>query len=241
MRKPRTSYNLIILFFSILLGFFASGLLRTKITTQVPFPIQSIQESKIELDRLRTETEDINKLILDKEDQYDKLSSLSSEEARELLLDELEKLQMTSGYKSVEGPGITIVMEDNNSEGAFGEDFDIDVIHDADVLRIINDLKVAGAEAISVNGQRILPTSEIKCGGPIIRVNGKSLATPFVIKAIGDPKVLNASVKAPNTYAYGLKHIDQIEIETKMEEKVVIDAYGGRFSYKYSRPLKEGE
>ncbi len=66
-------------------------------------------------------------------------------------------------------------MEDNLSESAFGQEYDLDLIHDIDVLRIINDLRGAGAEAIDINGQRVLAISEIKCGGPIIRVNGRSV------------------------------------------------------------------
>ena len=124
---------------------------------------------------------------------------------------------MVAGFENVKGPGIIVKMEDNMAEEAFGQEYDLDIIHDVDVLRIINDLRDAGAEAISINGQRVLSISEIKCGGPIIRINGRSVGTPFYIKAIGDPKLLNAAINAPNTYGYALKTIDQINIETTMK------------------------
>jgi len=106
---------------------------------------------------------------------------------------------------------------------------------------IINDLRAAGAEAISINNQRVLSTSEIKCGGPIIRINGRSVGSPFYIKAIGDPKLLSAAINAPNTYGYALKTIDQIVIETTVEDNIVIPAYNGDFDFKYAKPVKEGD
>ena len=56
------------------------------------------------------------------------------------------------------------------------------------MLRIVNELRAAGAEAISINDQRLIGTSEIRCSGPTITVNGKIFAPPFIIKAIGDTK-----------------------------------------------------
>ena len=74
----------------------------------------------------------------------------------DILQSELNKHKIIAGFKEVQGPGIIIKMEDNMSEEAFGQEYDLDLIHDADVLRIINDLRSAGAEAISINNQRNL-------------------------------------------------------------------------------------
>jgi uncharacterized protein YlxW (UPF0749 family) len=159
----------------------------------------------------------------------------------DLLNDELDRTKLIAGFVSVKGPGIIVKMADNMSEEAAGQELDLDIIHDADVLRIINDLKEAGAEAISINGQRVLSISEIKCGGPIIRINGKSVGTPIYIKAIGDPKLLNAAINAPNTYGYALKNIDQLVIETQVSDEIVIPAYIGSIEFKYAKPIEEGD
>jgi uncharacterized protein YlxW (UPF0749 family) len=65
------------------------------------------------------------------------------------------------------------------------------IVHDSDMLHVINELRGAGAEAIAINGTRIMATSRISCGGPTINV-GKSerFTPPFVIHAIGDPDAL---------------------------------------------------
>lgn len=58
------------------------------------------------------------------------------------------------------------------------------LVHDEDILKVVNELRAAGAEAISINGQRLIANSEIICSGPTIRVNRRPLAPPFVIKAL---------------------------------------------------------
>ncbi|QQY80542.1 uncharacterized protein YlxW (UPF0749 family) [Keratinibaculum paraultunense] len=239
VKKP----SIIILIFSIFLGMFMAGQFKQNTPTIAPVTLRSIQTTKDNIDTLNKEIEDLNALLKEKEEQLNVLESIASgdENIIDVLNDELEKYKNLAGFEEVEGPGVIITMQDNMAEGPFGENFNSDVIHDIDVLRIINDLRCAEAEAISVNGQRILSMSEIKCGGPIIRVNGKSLGTPFVIKAIGNPKLLSAAINAPNTYAYALKHIDQIYIELTTEDNIRIPAYNGKFNFKYAKPLKEGD
>ena len=62
------------------------------------------------------------------------------------------------------------------------------IIHDEDLLRVLNELCAAGAEAISINDQRIVATTEVRCAGPTVSVNNVRSAPPYVIKAIGNPK-----------------------------------------------------
>ena len=238
-KKP----NFIILIFSVLLGVFMAGQFKQNIPSFAPVTLRSIQITKNDINIINKEIEDLNKMIEGKEEQLEILESISSgdENIIDILISELEKNKTVSGFQKVEGSGIIIEMQDNMAEGAFGEEYNLDLVHDIDVLRIINDLRGAGAEAISINGQRVLSITEIKCGGPIIRVNGKSLAAPFFIKAVGDPKLLNAAINAPNTYSYALKNIDQLNIETTMEDNIEIPAYNGRFNFKYAKPLEEGD
>ena len=68
------------------------------------------------------------------------------------------------------------------------------IIHYENLLYLVNDLRNAGAEGISINGQRIVVSSEIRCVGNVILVNTTRLAPPFEISAIGDPKALELSL-----------------------------------------------
>lgn len=238
-QKPK----FIILIFSIILGIFMAGQFKQNIPNFAPVTLRSIEMTKSEIEAVNREIEDLNSMTEDMKGQLETLENITNGEENiiDVLTSELEKNKAIAGFQEIEGPGIIIEMKDNMAEGAFGEEYNWDVIHDVDVLRIINDLKGAGAEGISVNGQRVLSMTEIKCGGPVIRVNGKSLAAPFVIKAIGDIKVLNAAINAPNTYGYALKNTDQLNISSRVEDNIVISAYNGRFNFRNAKPIKEGD
>ena len=154
-------------------------------------------------------------IIKQKEEELQILENILVDDRNieDILLEDLKYNMTISGRTTLEGPGIQIVMYDNMDTVIEGFDLNDYIIHDVDILNVINDLKIAGAEAISINDQRVISASEIKCGGPIIRINDRSIATPFVIKAIGDPKLLMASVNAPGTYGDTLRSVFAIGFE----------------------------
>jgi len=235
--------NLAVFSLSIILGIILAVQIKQKVPQMIPVTLKSIENTKNEINTLNKEIEELKVMIQDKEEKIRIYESIvdGDENIVDLLKDELNKNKAVAGFETVKGPGIIVRMEDNMDENAFGQSLDLDLIHDADVLRIINDLRVAGAEAISINEQRVLSISEIKCGGPVIRINGKSVGVPIYIKAIGDPQLLSAAINAPNTYGYALKTIDQIVIETSVEDEIIIPAYSGMFEFKYAKPVKEGD
>lgn len=238
-----TKSNLIIFVIFVLFGVVLGIQLKNKVPSLAPVTLNSIEMAKNEIDKINKEIEELKKMLKDMENkiQIYENSAKENRDIIDLLNEELNRTKLISGFVDVKGPGIIVKMADNMSEEAVGQEFNLDIIHDADVLRIINDLKEAGAEAISINGQRVLSVSEIKCGGPIIRINGKSVGTPIYIKAIGDPKLLNAAINAPNTYGYALKTIEQLVIETEISDEIVIPAYSGNIELKYAKPIEEGD
>ena len=109
-------------------------------------------------------------------------------------------------------------------------------MHDLDVLSVINELKNAGAEAISINDQRLTPNSGIVCGGNIIDINGEKVGAPFIIKAIGLPEQL-AALNRPGGYLAKLKEYS-IGVELKKSNKITIPKYTGTITYKYAKTIK---
>ena len=107
----------------------------------------------------------------------------------------LDELKFLSCTVPLEGEGVIIKMDDSLREKNSGENENLYVVHDDDILRVINELKAAGAEAISINGQRLTATSEIRCAGPTISVNNVRSSAPYEIKAIGEKKSLENSIK----------------------------------------------
>ena len=89
----------------------------------------------------------------------------------------------------------------------------------------VNDLKKAGAIAISINGERLLTLSKIKCSGSTIKVNDTTYGQPFIIKAIGDLNTLKASVISPQSYTNILQEVYGIYIKVEEENDIIINSF----------------
>jgi uncharacterized protein YlxW (UPF0749 family) len=116
---------------------------------------------------------------------------------------ELEFNRMLFGNIDVEGEGIQITLKDISNElFEYSGDEDVSqlLIHNYDITYVLNDLKSAGAEAISINGQRVTERTEVFCQGNFLRVNGVKLPTPFYINAIGNKEALEKYMMAEGHY-----------------------------------------
>lgn len=138
------------------------------------------------------------------------------------------------GMTEVTGPGVIVTLSDGKKEAnsVVLNASDL-IVHDTDVLSVINELKNAGAEAISINGQRIVPTTSISCGGNIIDINGEKVGAPFEIKAIGLPEQL-AALSRQGGYLEILKDAS-VGVELKKSNSITIPKYTGIITYKYTQ------
>ena len=144
------------------------------------------------------------------------------------------ELKFLSCTAPLEGEGIIIKLDDSLLEKKSGEDQNLYVVHDDDILRVINELKAAGAEALSINGQRLTATSEIRCAGPTISVNNVRSSAPYEIAAIGDKKSLENSVKMRGGVEETLK-VWGIQLSVEVKDKIFIPAYDGEIHRKYAK------
>jgi len=140
----------------------------------------------------------LNKQLKDLKAALANSSSLSKIQAGQLSA-QINELQLISGLVPVTGPGIVMSVSDNPdaAKNGAGDPFLPGIVHDFDLLQIVNELRSAKAEAISVNGHRITGYSPIRCVGPVIYVNWEPAAPPFVIRAIGDADTLEAALRMP--------------------------------------------
>lgn len=237
------SPKIIITIFSLVLGIFIAMQIKLNLETHSPITISSLQLAKGQIENTKKEIIELEKIEKNKQEELNVLENISKGDDNiiDILSLDLEKNKIYSGFSELEGPGIEITMYDNQEKRDWWFDINDDVIHDVDILNILNDLKIAGAEAISLNGERVMSTSEIKCGGPTIRINDRSSATPFVIKAIGDTKLLKAAVSASGTNGDILKNVYRKGFEVVSKDKVTISAYKGEIDFKYAKPLGEGD
>jgi uncharacterized protein YlxW (UPF0749 family) len=117
------------------------------------------------------------------------------------------------------------------SENAGQED--LFIIHDEDLLKVVNELRDAGAEAISINDERLLSTSEMRCAGSTVSVNNNRYAAPYIIKAIGSPENLEYALRMPGGVSDVLARWG-IELAIEQKDKLIIKAYTGVIQYKYA-------
>jgi len=204
--------------------------------------IQRAQELSTQLKAVTEERDMYKRELLELRNRIEEYESSASEISTltEAMKKELEKVRMHAGLLPGTGQGVVITMDDSNLPRQPGEDPNLFLIHDEDLLKVINELFAAGAEAVSVNGQRIIANSEIRCVGPTIIINSVKLAPPFIINAVGDPEILEAALKMRGGVIESLQ-VFGIQVSIKKQDKVDIPAYTGPIQFKYLKPVKAGE
>lgn len=124
---------------------------------------------------------------------YEKQFS-SNEEQYEQNRKDAELLRLLLGLSTGIGPGIKITLQDGDYKPNSTNPNEY-IVHESHIFKVLNELKIAGAEAISINGQRLKPNSYINCNGPVITVDGQQYPAPFVIEAVGNHDVLISSLE----------------------------------------------
>lgn len=189
---------------------------------------------KEKYDRKYEELENAEK-ELEKERQEATTEDNQSKEMEE----EITKANKLIGFSEVTGPGVILTLSDSklSANNSLIGDLNELLVHDMDVLSVINELKNAGAEAISINDQRLVSTSSITCGGNIITINGERVGAPFEIKAIGLPEQLAALSRAGgylsilNDYGIGT--------DLKKSDSITIAKYPGVINFEYARKVNK--
>jgi len=153
------------------------------------------------------------------------------------LQDELKNNSMAAGLYPVQGPGIRLTVNDNPRSLSSGENPNNVIVHDSDLLFLVNDLKASGAEAVSVNGERIVAMSEIRCAGTLILVNTNKIASPFVIDAIGNPDMLESGITIKGGWLETLKALG-FQTHLQKMENINIPAYSGRVKFSFAKPVQ---
>src|SRR5690554_1299075 len=160
--------------------------------------IQSEYEDAVEYSvKLRNEMDALKKTekeLQAKLQEYERASS-DSQHVMEDLTKEYSRNEKLLGYKEVKGAGVVVTLRDGIAkEGELEGSIDswLRIIHNEDMLKLLNELRLNGAEAISINGQRVTETSEVYCSWAFISINGQKLPAPFVVKAIGNKELLDA-------------------------------------------------
>lgn len=151
---------------------------------------------------------------------------------------DLQNMKMFAGLSEVEGPGVTVTLRDNtqtdNTIGAVPDD----VIHDQDVVMVVNELWAAGAEAISVNNHRVSSRTSFTCVGNTILVDNMHIASPVRVRAIGDPDLLIGALNTPGRVIATIKQSSPNMVQIEKVAKHQLPAYSGPTANRFASPVK---
>ena len=135
------------------------------------------------------------------------------------------------GLTEITGKGIIIELNDANDSEHTGNLNDY-LVHDLDLVEVVNELFNAGAEAVSINDQRIVFSTAINCSGNIVKVNDEKIGVPFKIKAIGLPEKLYGALDRPGGYLELMKD-DGVQVKMEKSDEITVPKYEGVYKTEY--------
>ena len=242
MKKTLKSSTFAIGVVALIMAFLVTLQIKSVLYNFANNPGGSMRTSELlaELETLRKKNAQLTELnnALQFDIQSFKNEASTNSDYSKTLVNQLKRAEIMAGLIEVEGEGIIVTVKDSTYTEIEG-DANNYLIHDSDLLAIVNELRGAGAEALCINNERIVSTTEIRCVGPTVSVNGTKISTPFIIKAIGDPVTLeNSLMMRGGVYdsltAWGLK------IEINKATDLVIPAYSGLINFEHATPVTEG-
>ncbi len=152
---------------------------------------------------------------------------------------DLERYKMGSGMVDVKGPGVIITVDDPiPTEENPGDGYSTIMSRYDLLLYLVNKLKDAGAEAVSINGQRIIAKTEISLAGDNVNINTVPTAPPYTIKAIGDPDTIEGTL----TIRFGIVEIMKsysLQVSIAKQDEIEIARYNGVLRYLYAKPVED--
>lgn len=205
-----------------------SDLARVQRTEELASQLEAAEQAR---DELAMEVEDL---------RQQQLSMAKAQSEFQDLAERLEAAQIHAGLLPMTGPGVVVTMNDSTRPVTAGENPNNFIIHDEDVLRVLNELRAAGAEAISINGQRVTHRSEIRCTGPVVTINGVRTTVPLIITAIGEPAQLDQALTMKGGVAESLQFWG-IQLSVKQEQSVRVPGYTGSLRLENARPATAEE
>ncbi|MBQ3145375.1 MAG: DUF881 domain-containing protein [Clostridia bacterium] len=204
-------------------------------TKSVGATLKDNSDLKNELLKRQGEYEAIYKELEEKEKKLEeiRLNASTKSEGDTKNEAEIKSNQILLGLTEISGQGFVIEL-DENREVSSDEVLNINgyLVHEEDLLYIVNELFNSGADAVSINDQRITNTTAILCDGNIIRINGKMVGVPITIKAIGYPERMEFALTRPGGYLQAMAD-DGVKVVHWKSESITIPKYEGVYTYEY--------
>jgi uncharacterized protein YlxW (UPF0749 family) len=180
---------------------------------------------------------DMRELRDDKADLEAEVQDAEVREARAVV----DGLEQPAGMEPVSGSGLVVTLDDAPRDRLDdpGVDPNLLVVHQQDIQAFVNALWAAGADAISLQGQRLISTTGIKCVGNTVVLEGVPYSPPYRIEAVGDVSAMQAGLQESRSVQIYNEYVDQYGLGLSVEEDVSLDipAYGGTPQLQWAEPI----
>lgn len=137
-------------------------------------------------------------------------------------------LALAVGLEEVTGPGVTVILDDAPASASSDNPDDL-VVHQQDLQAVVNALWAGGAEAISVQGERVIATTAIRCVGNVLLLGGRTYSPPYRVEAIGDVDDLLDAIESDEAIERYREYVTAFGLGWKVSEEddLVLSAYVG--------------
>ena len=232
MRRPRPT----LVVGCLVLGFIAVLVFRSRPASPESRVPRRYQLAAI-IERQRRTSADLQRQVEGLRQQIDELRThgAGQQQGSAALGAQLDGANVTAGLAAMRGPGLKVTLDDSSLDHTTTGNVNDLVIHSQDVQAVVNALWQAGAEAVAINGQRLVATSAVLCVGNTLLLNGSVHSPPYEVTALGASRGAfedDALVRRLHTDAstFGLR----FSVDT--DDRLRVPAYAGVATSKYARP-----
>lgn len=240
--RKHTNWDKSLIIACIILGILIALQFKTQKREGFPLNTRKAEELVKIINNLEKERNKLKadlSLTRDQIDLYEKNIS-QGKSSLEIFQKQIEQTRLEAGYVAVQGPGIAVVLNDSSFHPKYDEDPYFFLIHDTDIQALVNELWGSNAEAIAINGQRIVYNTAIRCVGPTICINSTKLQAPYIVSAIGPSNDMEVALKMPGGFidSRALSIKNGIRIKIFKKDNILIPAYAGSFGFRYAKPVQ---
>lgn len=201
-------------------------------------PNQKSSELSTELKKVQDEKENLLRELARLEQKLGDFQNSASKENVMIknLNEEVDRYRIIGGFRDVKGPGVVVTVDNPPKDANFNAE--VNIVYEYELLlSLINELNAAGAEAISINDQRMISTSEIRSAGNAININAVPQQPPYIIKAIGNKDTLDGALNQ----VFGIVSIlrdHRYLVSVRRQEDISILKYKDVVKLKYAQPVE---
>jgi uncharacterized protein YlxW (UPF0749 family) len=195
------------------------------------------------LNQQKEETDQRRAQVSELTEEVNRLTAQVGDNTAQVEQEKVDALRDPAGLTAVQGPGLTITLDDAPraiAEAADPSEGNNYVVHQQDIQAVVNALWAGGAEAMTIQDQRVISTTGIKCVGNTVRLHGVPYAPPYVISAVGDPDAMLGSIDSSPYIAIYKQYVAsedcQLGYVVDVHTEQRLPGYDGSLELSYARP-----